>query len=233
MLSINRKVRSAGRTSGSIEITLPPEVQALEGIECRLIFRDGAHPEIVIQPDVSVAEVVFGDLWEKLRLAFQQIGDIGPFTLSDFNVSFLPPRHWHEHPPLSYRDALAIYRDNQNEFQGDSSGLNHMITFLTVGGAYRLGLQNRYALVFGVIVGYLVSGMITDHTTGFEREMTLHLFQNFSDATPLSVGNLFNTNQWKEAQEGFARIFAQVLAWQSDPIAYEAARRRWWEHTPI
>ena len=59
MVSHTRKVRSAGRSSGSIEITLPPEVQELEGIECRLILRDGARPEIVIQPDVSVACLLY------------------------------------------------------------------------------------------------------------------------------------------------------------------------------
>ena len=241
MLSVKRKVRSAGRTSGSIEITLPPEVQALEGVECRLILRDGARPEIVIQPDISIAEVVFTDLWERLRIAFSQIGDIGPFALSDFDVSFLPPRYWHEHPPLSYRDALAINRANRGEFHVDRSGLSHVITFLTVGGAYRLGLQNRYALVFGVIVGYLVSGMSADHATDFEQDTALHLFNGYSDATPLPLGSLFNpstssgqrTGQWEEAQEGFKRIFDQVWVWQSDPAAYEAARRRWWEHTPI
>jgi hypothetical protein len=233
MLSITRKVRSAGRTSGSIEITLPPEVQLLEGIECRLILRDGARPEIVIQPDISMAEDVFAELWGQLRVAFGQIGEIGPFSLSDFNVSFLPPRHWHEHPPLSYRDALAIHRTNRSEFHVDSSGLSHVITFLTVGAAYRLGLQNRYALVFGVIVGYLVSGMSTDHATDFEQDMALRLFNGPSDAAPISVGSLFNTNQWEEAQAGFERIFKQVWAWQSDPGAYEVARRRWWEHAPI
>ena len=46
MFFVKRKVRSSGRTSGSIEITLPPEMHALEGIECRLILCDGARPEM-------------------------------------------------------------------------------------------------------------------------------------------------------------------------------------------
>ena len=31
----SRRIRSAGRTSGSVEITLPAEMQALEGVEGR------------------------------------------------------------------------------------------------------------------------------------------------------------------------------------------------------
>ena len=229
MLSMKRKVRSSGRTSGSIEITLPPEMQALEGIECRLMLCDGARPEIVIRPDVSLAEVVFADLWARLRIAFQQIGDIGAFTLADFTVSFLPPRHWHERPPLSYRDALAIHRAQQGQFEFDNSGLSHVITFLSVSAAYRLGLKNRYALVFGVIVGYLVSGMTASHGTDFDDEI-LHLFTSSDGARLVPLNALFDTEHWEQAQEGFMRIYNQVWAWQADPNTYDAARHYWWAH---
>jgi len=225
---MKRKVRSSGRTSGSIEITLPPEMQALEGIECRLMLCDGARPEIVIRPDVSMAEVVFEDLWERLRIAFSQIGDIGAFTLSDFTVSFLPPRHWNERPPLSYRDALAIYRANQGQFEKDNSGLSHLITFLTVSAAYRLGLKSRYALVFGVIVGYLVSGMNASHGTDFEQDAILQLFNDHDGSVLVPLSRLFDTERWEQAQAGFKRIYNQVWTWQADPTSYELARSQWW-----
>ncbi|MFZ4656857.1 MAG: hypothetical protein ACOYNY_07600 [Caldilineaceae bacterium] len=239
MFFVKRKVRSSGRTSGSIEITLPPEMHALEGIECRLILCDGARPEIVIQPDVSLAEIIFADLWEQLQVAFTQIGDIGDFALSDFNVSFLPPRHWHDRPPLSYRDGLAIYRAQQGQFQMDNSGLSHVITFLTVGAAYRLGLQDRYALVFGIIVGYLVSGMSAGHGADFEQDVALQLFNGdlpsaashsgkAADTVVIPLGALFTDQHWERAQQGFKRIFDQVQRWQNDSSAYEAVRRQWW-----
>lgn len=243
MLSVKRKVRSSGRTSGSIEITLPPEMNALEGIECRLVLCDGARPELVIQPDVSLAEIIFTELWDQLRVAFRQIGDIGEFTLSDFNVSFLPPRHWHDRPPLSYRDGLAIYRAHQGQFQMDHSGLSHVITFLSVGAAYRLGLRDRYALVFGVIVGYLVSGLSADHGVDFEQDLALQLFNGVSDeplhsdlngsheeATVIPLSALFTEQHWAQAQAGFKRIFDQVQRWQNDTASYEAIRRTWWKN---
>jgi len=88
-----RKVRSAGRTSGSIEITLPVEVRALTGIECEMVLRDGVQPQIVMQPDLSVAQALFVELWGMLRQGLGGGDDIGDFVLGDFNVSFLPPRH--------------------------------------------------------------------------------------------------------------------------------------------
>lgn len=230
MVSLTRKVRSAGRSSGSVEITLPPEVQELEGIECRLVLRDGARPEIVIQPDISIASMVFAEQWEKLRKAFALVADIGPFRLADFDVSFLPPRHWSERPPLSYRDALALHRARQTAAELDPSGLSYVITFLSVGAAYRLGLQDRYALVFGVIVGYLVSGICAGNSTDFEQDVALQLLADAQEPDAPSLGALFNTVHWEDAREGFQRIFVQVNAWQHDPALYEENRRQWWSN---
>lgn len=230
MVSLTRKVRSAGRSSGSIEITLPPEVQELEGIECRLVLRDGARPEIVIQPDVSIAAAVFAEQWQKLRSAFSAIGNIGDFNLADFDVSFLPPRHWSERPPLSYRDALALHRARHAEAELDPSGYSHVITFLSVGAAYRLGLRDRYALVFGVIVGYVVSGIGAGNGADFEQDVALQLLAQGAAPGAAPLGALFNTDRWEDAQAGFARIFAQVYAWQQQPDLYEQSRRQWWGH---
>ena len=234
MMSLTRKVRSAGRSSGSIEITLPPEVQELEGIECRLILRDGARPEIVIQPDISVAQTVFAELWQKLRTAFSAIGDIGPFDMADFTVSFLPPRHWSERPPLSYRDALALHRAQHAEAELDLGGYSHVITFLSVGAAHRLGLRDRYALVFGVIAGYVVSGINAGNGADFEQDVALQLLGQGAAPGVAPLSELFGsghlTGRWEAAQTGFGRIFAQVYAWQQQPELYEASRRRWWGH---
>ena len=230
MVSLTRKVRSAGRSSGSIEITLPPEVQELEGIECRLILRDGARPEIVIQPDISLANAIFAEQWQKLQVAFSRIGDIGPFRMADFDVSFLPPRHWTERPPLSYRDALALHRARHAAAEMDPSGYSHVITFLSVGAAYRLGLRDRYALVFGVIAGYVVSGITAGNESDFEQDIAMQLLNEGVAPGSTPLGTLFNTDRWEDAQEGFARIFAQVYAWQQQPELYEDNRRRWWGH---
>jgi hypothetical protein len=230
MVSLTRKVRSSGRTSGSVEITLPPEVQELEGIDCRLVLRDGARPEIVIQPDISIAYAVFAEQWQKLRTAFSAIGDIGSFQLTDFELSFLPPRHWSERPPLSYRDALALHRARRAEAELEASGYSHVITFLSVGAARRLGLRDRYALVFGVIAGYLVSGIDSGNGADFEQDVALQLLAQGAAPGSASLGALFNTDRWEDAQAGFARIFAQVHAWQQQPELYEASRRQWWSH---
>ncbi len=228
----NRRIRSAGRTSGSVEVTLPADMQALEGVVCRLILRDGARPEIVLQPDVSLAEKVFTELWERLRIAFAKIGDIGEFSLADFEVGLFPPRHWRDKPPLSYYDALVIHRSRQEEGRGrflPHAGVTQVVTFLAVDAGYRLGLEGRFALAFGVVVGYLVSGMSAGHGADFERDMALTLFEGEQKVALVPIGSLFDTERWEEAQEGFKRIFDRFRQWQENPGEYEAARRKWWE----
>jgi hypothetical protein len=229
----SRRIRSAGRTSGSVEITLPADIQALEGVECRLVLRDGARPEIVLQPDVSLAEKVFAELWERLRLAFRQIGDIGDFSLADFDVGLLPARYWRDKPPLSYQDALAIHRSRQEEpgpgRLREGSGGTHVVTFLAVDAGYRVGLEGRFALAFGVVVGYLVSGMSAGHGADFERDVGLTLFEGSGKAATAPIGSLFKKERWEEAQEGFKRVYDRFREWQQNPAAYEAARHKWWE----
>lgn len=228
-----RKIRSAGRTSGSVEITLPAEMQALEGVECRLVLRDGARPEIVLQPDVSAAEAVFAELWERLRIAFAKIGDISDFSLADFDVALFPARHWRDKLPLSYQDALAIHRSRREKVGPgrfrEGSGVTHVVTFLAVDAAYRLGLEGRFALAFGVVVGYLVSGMSAGHGTDFERDVALTLFEGEGKGAVAPIGSLFNKERWEEAQDGFKRVFDRFRQWQENPGEYEAARQKWWE----
>ena len=103
-----RKIRSAGRTSGSIEVTLPALLQFLEGVECRLVVRDGPRPEIVLQAELSPAQDLLQELWQKLRQGLGEIEDLGDFSASDFSLALFPPRHWQERPPLAYADALAV-----------------------------------------------------------------------------------------------------------------------------
>jgi len=196
-------------------------------------LRDVARPEIVLQPDVSLAETVFAELWERLRLAFQKIGDIGDFSLADFDVGLLPARYWRDKPPLSYQDALAIHRSRQKKAGRqrfpEAAGVTHVVTFLAVDAGYRLSLEGQFALAFGVVVGYLVSGMSAGHGADFERDVALTLFERAGQTGLAPVGSLFNKERWEEAQEGFKRVYDRFREWQENPAAYEAARQKWWE----
>ena len=228
-----RRIRSAGRTTGSVEITLPVGLQVLEGIECEVLVRDGVRPEIVLRPNVGVAQALFASLWQQLRSGLRRVGEIGGFDLSDFNVALLPPRHWYDNPPLSYQDALTILsrlKENRGSARvNNSDEMFRLVTFLAVNAGYRLGLEGRFAMAFGDAVGYLVSGAGSGQGTDFEREVALSAFDSGEKVVAGEIGSLSFDGRWEEAGEGLERVSAQFQEWQEDPERYEEARKRWWK----
>lgn len=222
-----RRIRSAGRTSGSIEITLPTDLQFLEGVECRLMVRDGSCPEIVLQPDLSAAQSLFHTLWQKLRLGLGEIDELGDFSPADFTLALFPPHHWQERPPLACADALAVIRQRAGEEEREPEALTRLLAFLAVAAGYRLGLEGALALAFGDAVAYLITGTPAGLGTDFERGMAHRTFWGDGRA-PQTLGSPLHDQVWQQAQPGFRRVYDQFHTWQENPEAYAAAREKWY-----
>jgi hypothetical protein len=224
-----RRIRSAGRTSGSIEITLPAQLQILEGTACRLMVRDGPRPEIVLQTDLSAAQALFQELWQKLRLGLKEMDDLGDFSPADFTLALFPPRHWQERPPLAYADALAVLRQRGEHAPRDGSpeAIVRLLAFLAVAAAHRLGLNGSLALAFGDAVAYLITGTPAGLGTDFERGMAHRLFWG-NGRSPQPLGSPFNDQIWQRAQAGFRRLYEQFRTWQENPEVHADAQRKWY-----
>lgn len=204
----------------------------MERVECRIFVRDGPRPEIVLQPDLSVAQAIFQELWEKLRWGLSEVGEIGDFSVADFNLALLPPRHWQDRPPLAYADALWIWRGRtlaasmaQN---GESdAALGRLLAFLSVAAAYRLGLSGSCALAFGDAVAYLMTGALPGLGTDFERGMAHIVFGH--EAVNPAIGSPFDEEAWRQARSGLKRVYDKFAEWQQNPAAYAVARERWYK----
>jgi len=255
-----RRIRSAGRTSGSVEITLPPMLQVLEGTECQLMVRDGPRPEIVLQPDLAATQDLFQTLWQKIQLGLGEIGELSDFSLADFTPTFFPLQHWQERPPLSYADAMIIiqrqdlrissssshFHNGKNHSAGDprssggdprSSGgdedaLTRVLAAFVVNAGYHLGLQGRFALAFGDSLAYLVTGNPTSLGADFERGIAHRLFWG-EDCFPQPFSRPFDDRDWLQARPGFRRVFDQFLTWQETPTICTVARDQWYRALTI
>jgi hypothetical protein len=219
----NRRIRSAGRSSGSIEITLPAQLQSLEGVACRLIVRDGPRPEIVLQPDLGAASEIFQALWQRVRLGTAEIDDIGEWAAADFTLAFFPPRHWNERPPLAYADALAILAARSATSLA-AEPLCRTLAFLAVAAGGRLGLRPPLSLAFGDTIATLLAGTPAGIGADFERGMALRAFGD----SPRPAQAPFDDEPWRHVRPGLRRVFEQLVVWQENPALYTAARDTWY-----
>lgn len=217
-----RRIRSAGRSSGSIEVTLPATLQELEGVECRLLVRDGPRPEIVLQPDLSEAQRLFGELWAHLRSGLADLDDPGELSLGDFSLTLFAGGHWAERPPLACADALAARR-RAGAVAPDALG--RLLAALAIVAGRRLGLGAPFDIAFGDAVAHLLAGGSPGLGADFERGMA---HQCFTAACGDLRGDPLAPRLWQQARPGLRGIVEQLLRWQAEPQAYSAARERWY-----
>jgi len=106
-----RHIRTAGKGSGSVELTLPGALRQLVGLPCRITLHDGARLDIVLQPDLSRALEAFGALWRALTFSlasgrFVAGGEV--FPADGFSFGLQPRASGGEMPYLCWEDGLAL-----------------------------------------------------------------------------------------------------------------------------
>lgn len=222
-----RRIRSAGRSSGSIEITLPARLHVLEGVKCALAMRDGLRPEIVLQPDLSEACALFGQLWENVRLGLAAVEDIDEFSLARFAPAFFPPAHWRDRPPLAYADALEVLQGSRGQEERWRAAVSRLLAFIAVGAGHRLGLEGGLAVAFGDAVAYLSTGLPAGLGTDFERGMAHRLCWG-AGPTPRWHGSPLDETVWRQARSGLRAVYWQFHAWQMNPASHNADREKWY-----
>jgi len=236
-----RRVRSAGRTSGSVEVTLPVQLSVLQGVACRLVVRDGARPELVLEPELGEAQSFFRDMWEKLALGLAKVDEIGDFTAAAFALTLFSPARAPARPPLTYADGLAALRERvvlgvagaaATELEAAREALARVLGAMGAAAGQRLGLTHALALAFGDGLAYVMTGVPVGSGTDFERGVAHQAFRDEMAAEARSNGGLpsfspYEDRAWRAAQPGLARVFEQHERWQAEPVLYEAARDRW------
>ncbi len=221
-----RNIRSAGRSSGSVEVTLPVELAVLEGIACRLYLHDGLAPEIVLQPDLLVIMPVFERLWDLLRLGLKEIDEIGDFAEADYGFGLFRASKLGTMPSLAYADALLIHRRLGTTVEATPHLLEafaRIIESIAAVAGGRLGLSNERAALFGNQVAHLVSGEMIGARDAFARSLASQSSSAPRDAgwcrsAPLSADN------WRRAQSALMHVYDQFRSWDNDPTAFTKER---------
>lgn len=223
----SRKIRSAGRTSGSIEITLPVKLQNLLGVSCNIELRDGLRPEIVLQPNFGDVQSAMRLVWSKLSISLRETGEIGEFKLGDFTVSVFPHQYWKDRPPLSYADALQTLESWRAKEDCRHEGFSRLLAFMAVRAGVLLGLKGELSLAFGDAIAFLVTGRTSGMGTDFERGMAYRLFGEEGHRRIQDV-DLLDDTIWIDMAEGFRQVFDQFFLWQDALEVYEEDRNNWY-----
>ncbi len=221
------RIRSAGRTSGSIEATLPPLLQPFTGFNCRVVVRDGLQPEIVLQPDLASARELLKTLWRRLSQALGASETADDFSPSAFTLTLLPSQQWQRGFPLAYADALSLMRRGEEQTADDLEALARILSALVAAIGRARGLDHSLALGFGDAVAYAVTQTSAGFGTDFERSMAAGV----SGQTRLDRSSrIFPLDEefWLEWEPALRRIYQQFLAWQDNPGQHEAARQQWY-----
>ena len=223
----SRKIRSAGRTSGSIEITLPVKLHGLLGASCNIEIRDGLRPEIILQPNLATVQGLMRKLWAKLAVGLGAIGEIGDFRLSDFTVSIFPVQYWKERPPLSYADAIRVQESIAAEKNYKHDGFSRQMAFMAVRAGRILGLESHFALAFGDSLAFLTTGYATNIGADFERGLAYRLCGD-EVVKQIRKANLLEDQIWEHNAVYFQKVFDQFFLWQGALEVYEEDRNNWY-----
>lgn len=221
-----RNIRSAGRHSGSVEVTLPVELAILEGTTCRLYLRDGLAPEIVLVPELEAVTPVFEKLWELLRLGLEGIGDIGDFSEADYGFGLFRAAKLGTMPSLAYVDALLVQRGlgPADAPPRAVEAFARIVESMAAVAGGRLGLPNDLVALFGNEVAAIVGGEAIGPRDAFARASRYVTARaaGWCRQAPLS------DDAWRRAQDALAEAFEQIRSWAEDPAAFTRERASWY-----
>ena len=134
-----RSIRSSGRGSGSIEITLPSRLRALSGLACRVTWHEAPVPHIMLEPDLRAAGAALARVWDLLLPAL----GLPPGPPPPLQIGLA------EGTGLSWDDALALNEPGPHEAITVSRVLAGLAT-----------LARPEPAGFGAVLAFLATGDI-------------------------------------------------------------------------
>ena len=152
-----RQIRTAGKGSGSVELTLPGELRHLIGLPCRITLHDGVRPDIILQPDLTPARSALAALWAALAriLSGAASPEAGPFPAASFSFGLNPLPSTQGAPYLSWQDGLALAAGTT-----EASPLARCIAACATQYASEIDVAAPLSAAFGAVCGFLAGGTL-------------------------------------------------------------------------
>jgi hypothetical protein len=224
-----RQIRTAGKGSGSIELTLPSELRDLVGLPCRIILRDGSRPDLVLQPDLRAAHLLFSLVWQRLTACLvTDDADVPRFPVSAFDFGLQRRDARAEKPFLCWRDGLVLAGEPPHEPEAVARIISAQASAL----AERLEIGAEHANGFGAACGYLVAGVPAEADEQEARDLaaaTLRETARLDDTATVEAcaAGIGSDIFWQRAAPLLAATADLFAGWTNDPASYDALRAAW------
>ena len=212
---------------------MPPELASLEGLDCRILLRDGPRPEIVLQPDMTQAIAVLELVWDRLTALLSLVGGIGDLPLQEFDLVLLPASSHYGKPVLAFADALragaqlgmtgmlpVVPGACDDEESDDGGPLGRLVVSLGTLAGRRVGLGSVLAPRFGAMLARLGGSNGAFPCTSPEEEIIRHLWEETCGPSA-GINALLAASNEDRARQALRQIIGQYRDWQEHPERHE------------
>lgn len=220
-----RQIRTAGKGSGSIELTLPTDLRDLVGVPCRIILRDGSRPDIVLQPDLQTAHRAFSALWQAMAATLLREGANPPaLPVAAFGFGLQPRSSGGGTPFLCWRDGLALAASPPHE----AGAVSRTVAAFGHALASALDIDPALASGFGAACGFMLSGILATCDAQEACDLAaLHLGQSNVPPPLNRAGDAMGSAFWRLAGPSLAATADLFAGWSMDPSGHATLRAAW------
>jgi hypothetical protein len=222
-----RPIRTAGKGSGSVEVTLPTELRPMVGLPCRIMLHDGAHPDIVLRPDLAVARDAFASLWQNVAIVLLPSGGAPPtWPREQFSYSLQPCHTPASVPSLAWQDGLALAA-----CPDCAAAMGRSIAACAQVLGAELDISAALAPGFAGACGYLASGAQLYHAWQEPCDLAAHAL---ADEGAWQAGAALRENPnwrdpalWRALRPAMAALGGLFARWSLDTSEYATLRGAW------
>jgi hypothetical protein len=226
----SRHIRTAGKGSGSIELTLPSQLRNLVGVACSVTLRDGSRPDIVLQPDLQAAQAAFAALWGDMAAILPVHDEDRPsLPLAAFGFGLKLPASTTGRPFLCWQDGLALSAVAPH----DQAAASRTLAAFGHAMAAMLGIAADLAPGFGAASGYLLTGNVP--CADWQEVCDLAAAAQLNDCRPGAAWAAANgcitgvggRDFWARALPLLTGTAEMFVRWSDDPDSLAKLRAAW------
>jgi mRNA-degrading endonuclease toxin of MazEF toxin-antitoxin module len=213
-----RPIRTSGKGSGSVEVTLPAALRPMVGLTCRIWLHDGARPDIVLSPDLSPARAAFAQFHARLTAALSPGSVLPAWRAEDYGMNVSPRAEPGAIPTLAWSDGLALAAGGASD--ATIARVAHAALLVL---AAPLSLAGSVAPIFAAAGAVLLSGQILAPAWQEATDLATTLLPAGQWRAPVTTD--WQTEPfWQQAAPSLAALLALSRRWSTTPTLLAEVR---------